>query len=382
MTRTTPARPAVPGPRRAPGGAQSLESAFSPRSNSLAVLRLALAAVVALTHALANGYGWQPRLGGVEVGALAVDAFFVLSGMLVAGSLLRLGSTGRYLWHRALRILPGFWVCLVVTAAVLAPLAAALGGRAEGLDSGPGWRYVLVNAFLPILQGGIGDVHAGDTGAVLNGSLWTLQYEAACYVLLALLGLCSVLQRRRWVVPALALVLAVGTVADAAGLFDRVDLPLFAVEPALRFTLVFLLGVTAHLYARWVPVHWTLAALGMAVVAVASVLAPEQRSLAAPALAYVCVYAVVRLPLRWTPRWDLSYGLYIYHWPVQVVLVAAGLPALGAWLFVPLALVPALALAALSWVLVEGPALGWKGAGWVDGRVRRAPAGSAGGRAG
>ena len=63
---------------------------------------------------------------------------------------------------------------------------------------------------------------------------------------------------------------------------------------------------------------------------------------------------------------DLSYGLYIYHWPVQFVLVLAGAAALGPWAFVPLSIAVALVLAALSWVLVEAPALRCKDARWVD----------------
>ena len=54
-------------------------------------------------------------------------------------------------------------------------------------------------------------------------------------------------------------------------------------------------------------------------------LLPDYRALAGPAFAYAFLYAVVRLPLRWRPRWDLSYGIYVWHWPIALVLSAAGL---------------------------------------------------------
>ena len=77
---------------------------------------------VNLPDPLVAGPGVAPANGG---GSLAVDAFFVLSGFLVARSYLQLHSVGRYAWHRALRILPGFWVALVVTAAIVAATAHA-----------------------------------------------------------------------------------------------------------------------------------------------------------------------------------------------------------------------------------------------------------------
>jgi peptidoglycan/LPS O-acetylase OafA/YrhL len=105
----------------APRRVARLADAFDPRHNALAALRLGFAGLVALAHAWSVGFGHQPRIGQTDVSALAVDGFFVLSGFLVARSWLRLQSFRRYAWHRFLRIMPGFWVCLVVTAAVVAP---------------------------------------------------------------------------------------------------------------------------------------------------------------------------------------------------------------------------------------------------------------------
>ena len=58
---------------------------------------------------------------------LAVNAFFVLSGYLIAESRVRT-TLVPYLWRRFLRIYPAFLVSLLVVAAVFAPLAAALEG--------------------------------------------------------------------------------------------------------------------------------------------------------------------------------------------------------------------------------------------------------------
>lgn len=352
-------------PDRAPARTrrvQTLAEAFSPGRNSLAMMRLGLAGTVAWAHAWAVGFGHQPDLGETHLADFAVDGFFVLSGFLVARSYLRLESLGRFVWHRFLRIMPGFWVCLLLTALVAAPLAAALIGRSPlsvfTTDHEPAWRYVVANWGLPILQYGIGDVSGPRGQTVFDGSLWTLQYEAFCYAVVAVLGLTAVLRRRRWAVLVLVACVWIGALLDRAALIP-VDVPLFANDNLLRFLLVFLLGVAGWLYADRLPVRRGLA-LGSAVVVVASAFLPDYRLTAALCFAYLCLYGVVRLPLRYTPSWDLSYGLYIYHWPIQFLLVLAGVTVVGGWWFAVLTLTLTLIAASASWLLVEGPALRMK----------------------
>ena len=55
---------------------------------------------------------------------------------------------------------------------------------------------------------------------------------------------------------------------------------------------------------------------------------------------------------------DLSYGTYLYGWPVQK-LVLILLPAAAPLALFLLSLPLALGCAVLSWGLVEGPALAW-----------------------
>ncbi len=351
----------------------TLATAFDPRSNSLDVLRLLLAGTVAVVHTMLLGSGHQPQTGSTDLGSLAVDGFFVLSGFLVTASYLRLGSLRRYAWHRALRILPGFWAGLLGTALLVAPLMAVLTGRsATSVFTGPGsaLSYLTSNAALLMRQFGIAGL-PGTGGApdVVNGALWTLFFEAACYGIVAVLGVLGVLRRRRRLVLVLLALLWALTIAATAG-FNPLGSTIM-----LRFAFVFLLGAAAHLFADRVPVSGVLALIGVALVVTGLHLLPDHRALAGPAFAYVVVYAVVRLPLRWRPRWDLSYGVYVWHWPIAQLLVAAGATALTTVPFIAISLAVTAVVAALSWNLVEHPALSLKGAAWVTrwapGRRRR-----------
>lgn len=340
-------------------GATLLE-AFDPRRNSLTMMRLALATLVALSHALAIGFGWQPLfrddpvLGPTYLGDLAVDGFFVISGFLVTMSFLRIGGVGRYLWHRVVRIMPAFWVCLVVTAVVVAPALAWLEGRPPGSVFPEAFDYVTRNAALHMF---VFDVAGLPTRThvpyVVNGALWTLFYEFVCYLGVVALGVTGALTRRRWLLLAGIGVLWAATIVAAAG----VDLPMTQMR---RLAFCFLLGAAGYVYAGRVRVDGRLALVAVAVLALALALLPDYRAAGAPAFAYLCLWAVVRLPLTWNPRTDLSYGMYIFHWPIATLLTLAGATAFGEIAFVLLALVGGCLAAFVSWHLVESRALAYK----------------------
>ncbi|MFB9376911.1 acyltransferase family protein [Kineococcus gynurae] len=336
----------------------TLGGAFDPKHNSLGWLRLLLAAVVAVTHTLQLSTGHQPSLGSTQLGALAVDAFFVASGFLVAASALRL-SAPRYVWHRFLRIAPAFYLCLVLTALVVAPALAVLNGApARSVLDGPApaITFVTDNAALLVRQFEITMPPGTPGDGVMNGALWTLFYEACCYALVLGLAVVGVLRRRRALVLVLTLAVWAATVANAAG-YEVVGQ-----ENLLRLVFVFLLGVLGHLYADRVPVRAGVALTALGVLLASLLLFDDYRVLGAPAAAYLLLWAMVALPLRRQPRDDLSYGMYIYHWPVAVLLLSTPFAELPTPLVVLGVLVAAAGVALVSWRCVENPALQLKSA--------------------
>lgn len=343
---------------------RSLRDRFDPHHNSFDILRLTFAAVVAIGHGMALHSLSQPYFGGSSLGDFALDGFFILSGFLVTRSYLALGSFARYAWHRFLRIMPGFWGCLVVVAFVAAPLACALQGMPAGtaFTAEPSAiRFVLVNAGLLMVQYDIAGILAATPyGTSFNGSLWTLVFEAFCYAVVGVLGVTGVLRRRRVVVPAMLAVLAVLTALQEAGV------PVFVNDRLLRLVFVFLLGAAAYLYADRIPMHGGLAAACAVVVVVSVSVFDDYRVLGAAPLAYVYLWLGTCLPLRWSMRTDLSYGLYIYHWPTFQLLVLTGLAALPVAGFVVVGIAVSLVPALLSWFLVEKPALARKRSSFPD----------------
>lgn len=115
----------------------------------------------------------------MTLGELAVDSFFIISRFLISASLMHIPSTTRFMWHRFLRILPGFWACLVVTAFLFAPTFWIIShGTIDGFlhpSGGSPAGYVIRNSLLVIQQENIGGLFAGSPYRyAINGSLWPL----------------------------------------------------------------------------------------------------------------------------------------------------------------------------------------------------------------
>ncbi|MGE5827968.1 MAG: acyltransferase family protein [Micromonosporaceae bacterium] len=381
----------------------TLEHRYSTRANGFGALRLLLATTVLVAHALPLGPGW-PNLGYLEsrtqadAGTVAVLGFFVVSGFLITGSGLKF-SGPRFVWHRALRILPAYWVCLVVTAFAFAPIAALRErGTLAGLWTHPlsPQRYVLANAFVNVGQGSIGGLLADNPFArivpgpgAFNGSLWTLAYELACYGLVAALAATLVLRRAPRAVLLLAalgfLVLlndfvhADGWVTHPAWHGTLGPLPLFGAlsgRHLLYLGFAFLLGSAAYLYRDRLPMHGALAAVA-GVGLTTCWLFGGFWAFGLPLLAYVVLYAAVAVPGRVQAvgrHRDYSYGIYVYAFPVSQLAALFGVARYGFPVYLAVVLAITVALAALSWHLVEERCLrlkDWSPRWWAR-RVRRA----------
>src|SRR3984957_1370985 len=186
--------------------AASIGEQFDPERNALNFLRLCFALLVIFSHSIViGGYCPETLWGHGTPGDIAVDAFFAVSGFLIAASASR-NDVLRYLWQRFLRIFPAFWVCLVVTAAFFGAIVwyhanPALARRC-GIScyvrepAGP-VGYVLHGLGLQVHQSTIAHtLPLGYFRPVWNGSLWTLYFEFLCYLLLAAVSLIGLLRHR------------------------------------------------------------------------------------------------------------------------------------------------------------------------------------------
>jgi peptidoglycan/LPS O-acetylase OafA/YrhL len=334
----------------------TIGSRFGAGPNALNFVRLVLAIEVIAwhAHALRGGHSVPERLEvfGAEI---AVDGFFAVSGFLICRSWFRNPSSLRFAAARARRLLPGLWVCLIVTAFVIAPLATHAAGHRE-LSLRGQLEFVLGNATTWV---GVQDIDGGPTGVshpgAWNGSLWSLSWEVSAYAAIAILGMFALLRCR--VVVWLAAVFwlwAFALVASGSWVVDTGH-PLWLLP---RTGLMFACGALLYLLRDRIPMSRALAGVAVALVVGGVAATPSYRLAAAPAIAYLCLYVGIELGRfsRLVLRHDLSYGVYIYAFPIQQALLLWGFGSIGWAAFTGLSIVCTLPLAAASWFAVERPA--------------------------
>lgn len=293
--------------------------------NNFDALRLIGAFLVLVSHQFALSGRWEPRVVGDHgLGNLGVLIFFSISGYLVTSSWLKDPNILRFAARRILRMAPALCVSMPLTWAVIAALGLT------GFPHNP--RHLT------------------------NGSLWTIKYEVGCYALLLVAGVAT----RRF-----SLVLAVGILGYFALSGSQSGETFLA-----YFGLFFAAGslLRAYPYLRKPLPTLLFLVMGCALIRV------HQTKLG---LAFVVPPLTIAMGLRsWSGLrdisriGDLSYGIYIYAWPVQQIGVAL-MDRRAPYLELLSITVPVtLALATASWHLVEKKALRFKpGQRWESGAL-------------
>lgn len=331
---------------------RTLGVAFDPRSNSLNAIRLLLATTVIVSHSWPiGGYGPDPGWGGQTLGSWAVAGFFAISGYLITGSRFKSRSIIDYGWRRLLRIYPAFLAVLLLTAFVFAPVASIVADSDYTVKEGLG--YVLRNLAMTIHRKVIGDTIPDGQHQNWNGSLWTLAFEFTCYIIIAVIV--SVIPRRH-VGRAVMAWFIVGTVGTVVLMLTGSDTETGLVR-MLRLGTFFAAGAILYCYRDRIPFSGALATVSMLAV-VGSVLTSTFQALAGLPVAYLMMYLGVVLPFReFAKDNDLSYGMYIYAFPVQQLLAMTIAPYVPVGGFAIASIAATLPFAWASWVLVERPAM-------------------------
>lgn len=345
---------------------RSLGNAIESHDNGFNLVRLVCALLVVVFHA------WQlaPLEAGpdpltrtlaplTDLGSLAVGVFFIISGIFVTQSWMRDPHGLRFAARRIARIVPGLLVCSLLTVLVAVPFFSAEGWR--GLLGAAPWLYVLDNSAVHWLVYNIpaeGLRIPGVLGGIdLNGPLWTLYWEGRMYVMVLVVGMAAVVPMRNWLRGAAVVLLL------AANLWPQV---LSGYIWELRMWSLFLTGMFLYTIApsaRIGPLHalCALALLGLNWTRNAALLGAGPTwfgiALLAGALA-LWAGTTRRTVLPHIRRNDYSYGIYIYHWPVLLILRAA-LPPLAPPALLAATLAVLVPLAVFSWHWVEAPALRW-----------------------
>ena len=290
-------------------------------------MRLSLAVLVIYSHAFALGLGSEAaeplaRLthGQVTGGAIAVDAFFIMSGFLIAASAQRSPSVGAFLKKRFARIYPAFLVAALLSAVLVVPL------------SGGGFVYhsplaragdFLEKTLRLIEFGYTGVFPTNPMPGVINGSTWSIAYEFWCYIGVALLLVAGILRRRGAV---LALFLASWIVSILfryhGWILGGKQLGLILGPPQIwaRMLPLYLAGVAFYLFRDRIPLRGSIAAVSALCLIPASYFYTGWTMvfpIAGTYLIFWCAFTPLVKLHRFGHFGDFSYGTYLYAFPIE-----------------------------------------------------------------
>jgi peptidoglycan/LPS O-acetylase OafA/YrhL len=335
---------------------KNLSSLMAQRDNNFNLIRLIAATSVLISHSYALLGQSEPleNLLGVNLGNLSVYIFFATSGFLLTNSLSRNHDVYRFIKARSLRIFPALWVMLAITI-ILFGLIFRSSDLLGYLIEKPTIRYIAYNSSLIFgIAYTIPSIHGG---SAINGSLWSLRPELQMYIgLLALLVIsrfCTALSQ----VTAGAIfhwgVVATFATCVIAGTFSSIDR-----HGLIMLGGMFFGGSTICLTSKHVTPRTGIAILGAALllllshqISILSIL-----MIALPLATITAAYLPSRILFNYNRLGDYSYGIYLYAFPIQKLLIWFRITQQPIEMIIYAALA-ALAFAVLSWHLVEKPAL-------------------------
>ncbi len=332
--------------------------------NSFGLVRLlaAMAVVVSHSYVIVGGMSvLQPleALTGYPLGAHAVHVFFTVSGMLVAASFDRRPSVLAFGAARFFRIYPGL---IMATVLVFLALTFFVSSASLGEVATSAGRSYFAKILIGLAGSGsiAGVFDSLPLAGEVNVPIWTLKYEVICYITLALVMAFVVRTKLVTAMQATAVILLVSGLWMLRGLaYNDAQV----VDHIARFSFSFWTGVmTWHLRDK-IAVRFDI----LATLAMCTALSIYFHLPVLPHFLIVTTgYAALMLGKfrfgflsTFTDRNDLSYGVYIYGWPLQQTLLLHN-PTFGPMTLAFAALVILLPLAYLSWRLIEKPALKMK----------------------
>lgn len=305
------------------------------RKNSFLALRILLSLSVVVSHVSGSAYRWRElSIGEFSIGTLAVFGFFAISGYLVTPGILRFGIR-RYSINRVVRIYPAYLFSVVITVLVFFPIWIWQANIMTTSLKTPAF-FILKNIVL-IPQSATsvnstwnsldGMPIQGSNPGLVNGSVWTLPLEITCYAALALLVVIAKNfsnQNFRVFVTVIVSMLWITSIVLALGIPDiseKHNSHLTQLLTKWPYFLAFAVGVLTRLVYKVKFAKGVLFSLGLF-----SLICTSNLLLWAVCGSVLFSYLWIQVGEsqtfdRISNVRDISYGIYLYHFPVLQVLV-------------------------------------------------------------
>ncbi len=291
---------------------------MSNTTNNFNILRLFAASIVVYSHSFPLSMGsneFEPFklvTGYFTLGQLAVSIFFVISGYLITISWNRKPIFLEFCWKRLLRIYPGMIAAIIFTVFIIGSTATSLSFK-EYLGSIP-YLQIIKNMIL-LQQANLPGVFVNNSYPnAVNGSLWTLLWEAKMYLITAILGLTGIL-KKRWPV-------VYFTLFAIAFTYFKLTLPIIS-SFVNDYSIYYLVGTLFAIYNN--SIKYRLALLTpLFLIWILSFKTSFFTLITNIFLPYLILYLALNSKVimqKLLKMGDFSYGVYIYAFPIQQFIV-------------------------------------------------------------
>jgi peptidoglycan/LPS O-acetylase OafA/YrhL len=337
----------------------TVSDALGRSKNNFDLVRLiaALSVIYGHSFSLVPAFGKQDfliSLCGYASAGMAVKVFFFLSGLLVTNSLYTNKSVFDYSVHRFFRIFPGLAFVLLITALVIGPLCTNLALR-DYFGNADVYRYIrhqlLMRTWGTQLLPGYYNLPGVFTDNFYknqaNAALWTLVAEVFAYIFLAAAYLAGIKNKRFATI--LFLLVIVDSLLPTRIIFTFLPL---GNEDISYLPFCFACGSLLSLYKDSVNMSWSMV-LGFLLLFFLLHETPYQRFFFYLAtFSFVLCFAVNETVMKLRPKVDISYGVYLWGFPIQQTL-AHFYPAMSTTANCLIAMILAGVMGCISWFLIE-----------------------------
>lgn len=334
----------------------SLSFFMTGRDNNLNLIRAVAAFMVLFAHsyALVGLSAPYALFSKVSFGMLAVDIFFLISGLLITASFMRSLDWRVFFMARIRRIYPALIFVTLLTVFILGPYFTTL----------PLWEYLPDKMTIKYLTRNMSllfgvKYHLPEVfqnnpyPLAVNGSLWTLPHELHMYLVVGIMGVLFLFLRKYsehfyhygfLYLGAFLLLLYFSNALFGAEL-----------NPKWRLFAFFGIGMICYVWREYVHLKISYFLGALVILGMSSCHDMAFLFLYPFALSYIILF-LAYVPSGYIRKFnhlgDYSYGLYIYAFPIQQIIAALNKDvSLSSMLL--LSTLMTLCLSVLSWHFIE-----------------------------
>ena len=329
------------------------------KENNFDFLRFFAASLVIIYHSFplhdVGGFPGSKILGFLVKFPLPI--FFIISGFLITKSWIDNPHIITFFKKRVLRIFPALIAAVLFAIFLVGPITIGSIDGIKNYFSNPAtWQYaqnIMMRSrfFLP------GVFENNIVKGAINGSLWTLPIEFWLYISLSFFGYAKLLAKKRFT--SILIVIAMYWLYyklshdPAAATLSFLGMP---VVWTLKFGIYFYLGSSFYLFREKITFNILVFLFALAVL-----YSYQVEIVFYLTLPYIVLYLALAVDNKVLKNWgkfgDFSYGLYVYAFPIQQMIMHYFGSRISLPLFFISAYFTTLALAIISWHLIEKPAL-------------------------